>query len=288
MIMTSMTIKNINTAVTGFLIEHGEIPSSHAGHETLYNGVKSTLPEGTDHFTSFYEIMCDFINAFGPVMDSLIHNLDQLEEEDRVNCERAIKALWNGDDDTQNRLSKLCKKKVSDKPTTKPKARKNDPAKFFKKIGPGLRKAVKKMKEKKRKSPQVIFKDKVTPELKKAVKELNKKRTSGPRVIFKKKVTPELKKAVKELKKRKIDQKKAERETKKAEREAKKAERESEKEPVVEDSDKRQSDSESDQESSSNDDEEALRRIKSARPDLTDDGARILLEKFKSKLSIKN
>ena len=263
--MTSMTIKNINTVVTTFFIERGELPSSEGATKTLHCDVERALPEEIN-FELFDEIMYDFVKAFGPVMDSLIHNMDQLEDEDKTNCERAVKAMWNGDADTQERLSKLFKKKVSKKPEIKSKAKKNDPKKFFKKIGPDLRKALREMK---------------------------KKKAISPRIIFRKKVSPELKKAVKEFKKKKIVDKKAEREAKKAEREAKKAEREAKKAEKETDVDKtdtivsnEESDkNDSDEESSSADEEEALRRIKTARPDLTDDGARILLEKFKSKLS---
>jgi membrane protein involved in colicin uptake len=226
-------------------------------------------------------------------MDSLIHNLDQLEDEDRINCERAIKALWNGDAETQNRISKLFKQKVSKKPSTRSKVRKNssDPEKFFKKIGPDLRKAIREMKKEKVNNPRIVFKKKITPELKKAVKELKKKRIANKNAEKEaKKAEKEAKKAEKEAKKAEKEAKKAEREAKKAEREAKKAEKEAKKaekeakkdETFVDNEDSDTNDS--DQDSSSADEEEALRRIKSARPDLTDDGARILLEKFKEKL----
>lgn len=190
-IMTVMTIKNINSSTTAFFIERGELSSSlcYDDHSTLYEAMKE--PMQIEQFESFYEIIIDFIKAFGPVMDSLIHNLDQLEGEDKANCERAVKALWNGDAETQNRLSKLFKKKVSKKPETK----KKDPAKFFKKIGPEIRKALREMKKKKIAE-------------KKAEKEAKKEKANSPQVIFKKKVSPELKKAVKEKKKVKVTKKK--------------------------------------------------------------------------------
>jgi hypothetical protein len=178
-----MNVQNINSAVHTFFIDGGELPAKGCNISSEYEVLRRTL-SGESNFKLFDEIIFDFVKAFGPVMGSLIDNIDQLQDNDRVNCERAIKALWNGDSDTQHRVTKLVKKKVSKKPSTNSKTRKTcDPKKFFKTIRPALKKAIKESKKKKNNSPMNIFKKKVSPELKKAVKQKKNVKTQKKRTL---------------------------------------------------------------------------------------------------------
>ena len=231
--MTTMTIMNINTLTSDFLVERG-FPILKSVKPSVWREMVSTITDDSEKQIDFDKVMSSFIKSLGPILGLLIDERDELdeekEEEEIAMYNRAIRALWFGDLKTQKKVELLFKKKVVRKP--RPSAAvvidpNVDPKAFFKKkVGPMLKKEAK---------IWLVKGKAVVLEAKKVEREATKVKKAAEKVIKdaekvvkaeEREVAKEKKAAEKVIKDAEKLVKAEEREVAKVEREAKKVERE--------------------------------------------------------------
>lgn len=99
-----MNVKDINNSILAFFIKQG-LPDIQNKQHACYLFIISDL--NNEKKQKFDKLMCEFVRVFGPIVDSLIHNIEQLEGEEKDDYIRVIEAIWFGDKRIQSEITSI-------------------------------------------------------------------------------------------------------------------------------------------------------------------------------------
>ena len=159
----NISLKNINSVITNYLVENG-IPDQTTQQ---WKECVSEIEDKND----FVKIINDFVKVFGPVIETLCHGVDTLDNNAKKDRDRVIKSLWVGDVGTLESIEKMLKPLKKKTVVSKKKVPvKQDPKKWFvKKVSPELKKSVR------NRNGELASKKKIKSTMKKVLKVMVKK-----------------------------------------------------------------------------------------------------------------